>query len=289
MRPTCLLLLALLAGCGGPEPLPLPPPGEGRPRPALAIAPILSAYQPTADRPRRAWSGLRGGAWRCGSCGEVVEVPPLACSECGLDPKRAAFAAPYRPRADLEAARRRAAELLAQRGAFADVVLLPTDADLAPELHAARRDAAQARGAGLLLELRLEDARVELLRKNAWYPLKLFDLIVGTLAIVPILDPVDGLIPGEEYGVVHTLTWRVTGVPDGSTVATGRLERVTSAAFNDFGPGPSRGYFFFGTVRTPDCLDEADWAEVHAQLAEVAAEDLATAIVLVAEDAAGPR
>jgi hypothetical protein len=255
----------------------------------VAIAPILSAFQPTADRPRRTLSGLRDDAWRCGSCSEVVAVPPLACSECGLDPTSVAFVAPYRPRADLAAARRRAGELLEQRGAFARVVLLPADdplpESLAPEQrHAAWREAARAQGARLLLELVLEDARVELLRKNAWYPLKFFNLIVGTLAIIPIMDPVDGLIPGEEYGVVQALTWRVTAVADDSTVATGRLERVTRATFNDFGPGPSRGYFFFGTVRTPDCLDERHWAEVHAQLAEVAAEDLATGIVVIAED-----
>lgn len=277
------LALACLAGCAGPEPLPLPTPPAGPARPALAIAPIGTAYAPSVDRPRRLTPvSVRGGEWLCGACDEYVAVPPLPCSSCGGDPLRTPFAQPYRPRVELDRPRRRAAAHLEARGTFERVMLLSSDDP------AAWRATGRAAGARFLLEPTLQDVRVELLEKNAWYPLKLFNLIVGALAIIPILDPVDGLIPGEEYGVIQVLAWRVTDLAAEHETA-GRVERVTRAAFNDFGPGPSRGYIFFGTVRTPGCLDEAEWAEIHAQLAEVAAEDLAGAVVLAAEEGARPR
>lgn len=291
VRPVLSLVLSCLAGCAGPEPLPLAPPErESTRRPWLAIAPIVRAYPPSGDRPRRLMPTLAPDErWRCGSCEELVVLPPLPCAECGGDPLRATFAMPYRPRTDVEAARVRAGAILEQRGVFVAVTLVPAldpgpgDSDPA-QLRQAWRAAAADTGARLLLETVLEDARVELLAKNAWYPLRVFDLIVGALAIIPVLDPLDGLIACEEYGVVQGLAWRVVDLASGVDLATGRLERVTRATFNDFGPGPSRGYIFFGIVRTPGCLTEEEWADIHAQLVDVATEDLAGAVVEAAEE-----
>lgn len=300
-RTSTLLVLALslacLAGCAGPEPLPLPPPpAEASRRPALAIAPIVSAYEASADRSRRDLETTLHLDVTCTTCGEDLEtvVGSTRCPECENDPLRPAFSRPYRPRTETEPVRARAAALLEQRGAFERVVLLPADdprpAGLAPgQLRAAWRETARAKGARFLLEPTLEDARVELIEKNGWHWFKVLDLIVSSILIFPGVDPLNWVIPGEDYGVVQALAWRVTDLETDTPVAEGRLQRVTRASFNDFGPGPSRGFFIVGFIRAPGCLDEEDWVDIHAQLAEVAAEDLAAAVVLAAEEGARPR
>jgi hypothetical protein len=259
------LSCAFLAGCAGPEPLPLPlPAAEATRRPALAIAPIMSLYEASADRPLLA------------------------------DGARVAFSRPFKPRTDTEPVRNRAWAILHQRGLFSRVELLPADdprpAGLEPaQLRQAWRDTARAKGARYLLEPTLEDARVELIEKNGWHVFKIIDLIVSSILIFPAVDPLNWVIPGEDYGVVQWLGWKVTDLENDTLVAEGRLERVTKASFNDFGPGPSRGFYIVGFIRAPGCLDEESWADIHAQLADVAAEDLATGVVLAAEEGTAPR
>ncbi|MCO5165152.1 MAG: hypothetical protein M9894_02135 [Planctomycetes bacterium] len=216
-------------------------------------------------------------------------MPP--CRECGAADFQAPFTLPYRPATDLAAARARAATLLAERGVFERVHLLPDDdptldpdLGVTPEVRHVWRETARARGARWLLEPVLEEARVELLEKNGLHALKVVTLIVSSIFIFPAVDPLNWFIPGEDYGVVQRLAWRVTDLDEGPG-GEGQRELVTRASFADLGPGPTRGFFIVGFLRAPGCLDEEDWAHIAGQLTEVAAEDLARGLVLAGEGA----
>ncbi|MCW8140694.1 MAG: hypothetical protein KIT58_17475 [Planctomycetota bacterium] len=309
-----------LSACAGPEAMPLEPPlRDANPRPALAIAPLVRLDRASVDRPT--WPPSGGQVWagdanriraqqtplECQACGEEVPSPPLVirraddevapaasptCPDCGgttfyLEP----FSTPYRPATDLAATRARAGALLAERGVFERVHLLPADdptldpvLGVTPEVRHVWRETARARGARWLLEPVLEEARVELIEKNGLHALKVVNLILSSIFIFPGVDPLNWFIPGEDYGVVQRLAWRVTDLDDGPG-GEGLRELVTRASFADIGPGPTRGFFIVGFLRAPGCLDEEDWTHVAGQLTEVAAEDLARALVGAAEGA----
>lgn len=281
--------------------MPLPaPPVEANPRPAIAIAPLVRLDTATAERPEwragalpsstpSSWSWLE-----CRECDEpVVDAGGLgslpACAACGGARFAAPFAPAYRPRLDAASVRARAAGLLEQRRVFSRVHLLPADdptldpeLGVTPEVRRAWRETARGRGARWLLEPVLDEARVELVEKNGLHALKVVNLVVCSLLIFPAVDPINWVLPGEDYGVVQRLTWRLTDL-DGGLASDGRRDLTTSASFNAFGPGPSREFYVVGFLRAPGCLDEEAWAEIADQLAPAAAEDLARALVLAAE------
>lgn len=296
-----------LSACAGPEAMPLEPPlRDANPRPALAIAPLVRLDRASADRPLRRPEGTlqlnlneggtidvvpcdcgEGGLWlQRGGAGRVTP-----CPECGSTDARVPFSTPYRPATDLAATRARAGALLVERGVFERVHLLPDDdptldpvVGVTPEVRHVWRETARARGARWLLEPVLEEARVELIEKNGLHALKVVNLILSSIFIFPGVDPLNWFIPGEDYGVVQRLAWRVTDLDDGPG-GEGLRELVTRASFADLGPGPTRGFFIVGFLRAPGCLDEEDWTHVAGQLTEVAAEDLARALVGAAEGA----
>lgn len=257
------LLSATLTACAGPELAPFePPPVVATPRPTLAIAPLVRLDRASADRTANE---------------QTAQGEP--------------FLRPFRPRIDLTLVRARAGALLMERGVFSQVEALREDdprvepgLEPTPEMRHVWAEAARASGARWLLEPVLEEARVELLEKNGWHPIKVATLIACSILIFPAVDPLNWLIPGEDYGYVQRLRWRVTDLerPEaGSDVRVRELE--TRASFNDFGPGPSRGFFIIGFLRAPGCLDEEDWAGICAELEPVALEELARALVLAAE------
>ena len=59
--------------------------------------------------------------------------------------------------------------------------------------------------------------------------------------------------------------------------------------FAPLAPSPKRGFFIVGFLRVPRCLEEEDWADITAQLEERATDDLARAVVRVAEKAAAKQ
>ncbi|MEZ6184826.1 MAG: hypothetical protein R3F62_07435 [Planctomycetota bacterium] len=176
------------------------------------------------------------------------------------------FQAPYRPGLDAVALRERIAGTLRERGGFQAV----TDAADAP----------------LTLELLLEDARVRLEGRNWVHPLKIVNLIVSSLLIVPTFDPLNWLLPGEDYVLEARVRWRLRGVGD---VVHGRgvLRPAFSDSFAAFGLGgiAGRPWFYLGFLRVPECLDPADWAVISSQLEAHAAQVIAEEVVAAAEAA----
>lgn len=288
------------------------PPVEANPRPALAIAPLVRLDTATLERrtwppsesehrpdPERAAAHLPA-VLTCTTCGEET-APPLhddgaaapPCEDCGgtryyRDP----FWPPFRPRVRVADVRARAADLLDQRGVFSRVVLLPADdptidpdLGVTPEIRHAWLETARARGARWLLEPVLDECRVELVEKNGLHALKVANLIVCSILIFPAVDPTNWFIPGEDYGVVQRLSWRVTDLEAGLT-SEGQRDLTTKASFNELGPGPSREFYVVGFLRAPGCLDEEAWSEIADQLTPTAAEDLARALVGAAESSA---
>lgn len=289
------VVCASLTACAGPELAPFdPPPVVAEPRPALAIAPLVRLDQASADRstPRPNGAVTDLPPQECVACGEVdADFVADACVECGGKAFRPWFTPPFRPRIDDTALRARAAELLVERGVFAKVDALPADdpkvehgVEPTPEMRHVWAETARARGARFLLEPVLEEARVELVEKNGYHVVKIINLIVCSVLIFPAVDPINWMIPGEDYGYVQRLRWRVTDLehPEAGSAVHVR-ELITRASFNDFGPGPSRGFFIVGFLRAPGCLDEEDWGEITAELEPVAVEELARALVLAAE------
>jgi hypothetical protein len=303
------LLSATLTACAGPELAPFaPPPVVAAPRPALAIAPLVRLDRASADRRvqdrtdkaerDRTFAEFENGAQtpvpltECATCGEnAVDDSFEPCAECGGLMFRRPFTPPFRPRVDDAAIRARASELLLSRGVFAKVDALPADdpkvepgLEPTPEMRHVWAEMAKARGARFLLEPVLEESRVELLEKNGWHAFKVVNLIVSSIFIFPAVDPLNWVIPGEDYGYVQRLRWRLTDLERPEAGSAVRVqELVTRASFNDFGPGPSRGFFVVGFLRAPGCLDEEDWAGICAELKPVAVEELARALVIAAE------
>lgn len=269
-----------------------PPPVEAKARPALALAPLVRLDRASADRRHRPATNAEVPCL----CGEGVITNagalPSPCEACGSTDVREPFSPPFRPRVDAPSVRARAVDLLQQRGVFSRVVLLPADdpaldpdLGVTPEVRHAWLETARARGARWLLEPVLDECRVELVERNGWHALKVVNLIVCSLLIFPAVDPINWVIPGEDYGVVQRLAWRLTDLEQG-LASEGRRDLTTRASFNELGPGPSRELYVVGFLRVPACLDEEAWAEISAQLEPTAAEDLARAIVQVAEASA---
>lgn len=288
------LLSTTLTACAGPELAPFaPPPVVATPRPALAIAPLVRLDRATLDRMTTEPVGnALPRLQECTACGEPDEdLASDACVECGGRAFRPRFSPPFRPRVDDAAIRARASELLVSRGVFAKVDALPADdpkvepgLEPTPELRHVWAETAKARGARFLLEPVLEEVRVELLAKNGWHVFKVINLIVSSIFIFPAVDPLNWVIPGEDYGYVQRLRWRVTDLEHPEAGSEVRVqELVTRASFNDLGPGPSRGFFVVGFLRAPGCLEEEDWAGICAELEPVAVEELARALVVAAE------
>ncbi len=175
---------------------------------------------------------------------------------------------------------------------FSRVDLLPADdpaidpsTDPTPTERRLWLETARARGARWLLEPVLDECRVELVERNGWFAFEVVDLIVSSILIFPAVDPINWFVPGEDYGVVQRLTWRLTDL-EGGLASEGRRELTTKASFNELGPGPSREFYVVGFLRAPGCLDEEAWAEIAEQLTPTAAEDLARALVVAAESSA---
>ena len=286
----CVLLLALVCGCGSAPVLDLGPPPVGPPAPTLAVAPLGIGYGPTADRPR-----VRAGeeTWRsldCDRCGEALgsrEGKLEPCPECGHDVFRPAFSPPFAPRIRADDVRGRVVDLLGQRGGFERVIALEVDSAAAAVGGAeARREAARRAGAAWLLEAEVEDARVELADTNWLQPVKVGVLLVSSLLIFPAVDPINWFLPGEDYGVRTRVRWRLSEVATGAELGAGLLETDARQSFAAFGPGPTRPWYVVGFLRVPSCLDEEAWTEIAAQLDEHAVADLTGALVRTAEAAA---
>jgi hypothetical protein len=295
MRPRlafALLLVVGVAGCAtAPVATPLGPPPP-RVDHVLAVAALRVESEPTAER-RIFKAGdlvLPGERLVCVKCGaELVsprDGPRPACADCGGVTFRSAFTTPYRPVIDAARIDARVLALVGQRGALKGVVAVPggdPDRDRAALLEAAR-----ARGADLLFEPTLEDARVELVRTTGAQGLKVAILIVSSLLLVPAVDPPNWFIASEVYGVVATGRWRLLDVATGQLVREAPFRAQTEGTFAELGPGPTRDWHLVGFLRVPSCIDEEEWAEIAAQLVPVAHEDLASAIVVAAESAASP-
>ncbi len=296
-----MFLCAALTACAGPAPMPLdPPPVEAKARPALAIAPLVRLDRASAERPQRTGtyvqSALVSTVFVECLCGEggISDTRGFRqpCTECGSTDLREPFSPPYRADLNVHMVRTRAGALLEERGVFSRVVLLPADdptidpdLGVTPEVRHDWRETARARGARWLLEPVLDECRVELVEKNGYHALKVVNLIVCSILIFPAVDPINWVIPGEDYGVVQRLTWRLTDLEAG-LVSDGARDLTTKASFNALGPGPSREFYVVGFLRAPGCLDEEAWAEIAEQLTPTAAEDLARALVVAAESSA---
>lgn len=288
-RALLVLAVTLLAGCAAaPEPLAAP---EGAPGPRIAFAPLTRDYVPTHALPERA-VGERVEAYerfQCAACGEPAppEGGALApCPECGGLRYRPAFAAPFRPAVDdplpaVEA-------LLEQRGTFAGVSHLEAPAgagELAHERREALLTAARAADAAWLVELALEDVRVELAERNALHPLKIVVFILSAVLIFPGVDPLDWFLPGEDYALKARVRWRLWDTASGSLLAEGTQESEARRSFAPFGLGDagSRSWFLAGFLRVPGCLDEEDWDEIADQLVDRGRDALERALVELIE------
>jgi len=181
------------------------------------------------------------------------------------------------------------AALLAERGGFGGVVqLAPGDRSAPLEARrVAARERARRAGAEWLLDAAVGDARVELVEHTPLFGFKVFVLITSSVFIFPAVDPLNWFLASEVYGLKVRVPWRLIDLETEAVLAEGVVERTTSTTFAAFGlGGPSRSWFVVGFLRVPDCLEEEDWAEIAAQLAPRAREDLGRALTAAAEAAA---
>ncbi|MCA8922112.1 MAG: hypothetical protein KDD82_09905 [Planctomycetes bacterium] len=186
-----------------------------------------------------------------------------------LDPEQ--FRPPYRPRLSAEPLLDSLAETLRRRGGFEQVLVGP-DAQ-----------------APLRLELVLEDARVTLAGRNWVHPLKIVNLIVSSVLILPTVDPLNWILPGEDYALETRVRWRLRD-GQGATLGRGVLRPEFRDSFAAFGLGgiAGRPWFYLGFLRVPECLDPADWAVISSQL-EAHAQTVLVQSVVAAAEAARPE
>jgi hypothetical protein len=270
----CASLAAVCAGCVGPElPPGLGPAPSGPPAGPLAIAPLEVRYDPTRDRPVR-HAGDEQQRAALYACEECESYPTLhegrfaACAECGHTTYGIPFARPYQLDLDSGILSQRLRAHLDERGGFESVTLLE-EGQTSP---------------GLLLEVQLTRAAVEY-RGHTWvHGLKIALFVVQAILIFPGVDPLDWFLPGEEYAIQLQANWTLK-TARGSVHSEGRVKTETWDAFAPWGLGiwPSRGWFFVGLFRAPNCLDEDDWAEVGAQLLPRAEQDLLRELVHAVE------
>jgi hypothetical protein len=281
-----LLALTLSTGCASVRPLPAP---EGPPGPALAVAPVSFVLEPTADRETRpvVEPGERAACKACGERQPTSDVARDRCDDCDAakgfqDP----FVEPYVPRFDGRGVTSTVVGTLRKRGTFESVRRLKGKGPVSRKRTKALLAQARKAKAELLLELEVDELAVRFLEYNGWHGPKIAIAILSWILIFPAIDPPNWFIPGEDYGVVASGRWRLRTVESGELTGEGRFEHeLCRDSFAAFGLGdiPSREFYFVGFLRAPECLDEADWAEISEQLIDNAEVGLVRALVEVAE------
>lgn len=235
----------------------------------------------------RGWLGLALAVWGVG-CATVPEPllgppppgPPAKALKVSLVADYAptdlsaapeAFRPPFRPRLDPGPLEQRIAETLRERGGFERV------------------EVGSNAKAELRLELVLEDARVVLEGRNWVHPLKIVNLIVSSVLLFPTVDPLNWVLPGEDYALQARVRWELRDYRD-VLYGKGLLKPAFSDSFAGFGLGgiAGRPWFYLGFIRVPECLDPEDWAVISSQLEVHAQTVIAESAVLAAEGARRP-
>jgi hypothetical protein len=137
----------------------------------------------------------------------------------------------------------------------------------------------QAQEARNVLEVSIDDATIHYDGQTGVFAVK-----VAVLVCLFPFDVPNYFISSDRYTLVAQAHWRLVEPLSGHALAEGDVAGRQSGRFGDL----SRGWYFLGFLRVPDCLDDDGWREIADALRPGAQEAVAEAVVLAAEGSAGP-
>jgi hypothetical protein len=193
-----------------------------------------------------------------GGAGAVIAMPAIKVAYAPTDPEKIQ-ATRYSPVLDPAHVRARTSVVLRERGATVHEGPSPDGTHV--------------------LDVSLSDAQIVYEGQAGIMPLK----IVFTVFFFP-LDVPNYFISSDRFALVAKAKWKLKDA-NGKLLAEGTSQGRESGTFGD----TSRGWYFVGYLRVPQCFDAESWDDVAQRLVPGGEDALGEALALDVQRALQPR